>query len=280
MDLDQQESAETDRRIYRFSKYELDLYEGSLKLGGERLSLPPRTIQVLQLLIERRGEIVAKEDFFDKVWKGSFVEDNNLTVAVTQIRKVLGDSAKKAEFIETVPRKGYRFIAAVDTVSRNAPEDLPDETPPSGLFPGSPYRRPLTRRVMAAGITAVLLVILAIAGFGYKTFWQAGVSSVRPIDSLAILPFADTSSEDEYLAYGMTESIIAHVSRLTRLRIIDRNSAFKFKNELFDITRISRELNVRAIVTGHVERQGDLVVVNVAMFDAESSSQVWHQQFS
>ncbi|MCW5958221.1 MAG: winged helix-turn-helix domain-containing protein [Pyrinomonadaceae bacterium] len=235
--------------------------------------------QVLRLLIERRGEIVSKSEFFEEVWEGGFVEDNNLTVTITSLRKVLGDNAKQARFIENIPRKGYRFVSDVETLTRVA------ESKTAGRIAALETRqreRPktsFTGRLVAVGAAVILIVIMAIVSFGYKEFWPASRPATKPIDSIAVLPFSDPTAENEYLADGLTESIINDVSRITRLRVIDRNSAFHYKNEPLDAAKAGRELNVRVVVSGQVERQGDSFVINVEMFDAESNSQIWRQQF-
>ncbi len=235
--------------------------------------------QVLRLLIERRGEIVSKSEFFEEVWEGGFVEDNNLTVTITSLRKVLGDNAKQARFIENIPRKGYRFVSDVETLTRVA------ESKTAGRIAALETRqreRPktwFTGRLVAVGAAVILIVIMAIVSFGYKAFWPTSRPATKPIDSIAVLPFSDPTAENEYLADGLTESIINDVSRITRLRVIDRNSAFHYKNEPLDAAKAGRELNVRVVVSGQVERQGDSFVINVEMFDAESNSQIWRQQF-
>lgn len=266
-------------RSYRFGNFELDLAGECLLRDGEKLNINRRMFQVLRLLIERRGEIVSKNEFFEEVWEGDFVEDNNLTVAITSLRKVLGDNAKHARFIENIPRKGYRFAAAIETISRPPLTESADKLMAHPLPRIERSTTPLSGRLVAIGAAVGLIVIMAIASFGYKTFWRSGVPAAKPIDSLAILPFVESSAENEYLADGLTESIINDVSRLTRLRVIDRNSAFHYKDEPLDAARAGRELNVRAVVTGQVERQGDSFVVSVEMLDAESNSQIWRQQF-
>ena len=266
-------------RSYRFGNFELDLAKESLLRDGEKLNINHRMFQVLRLLIESRGQIVSKVEFFEKVWEGSFIEDNNLTVAITALRKALGDSSKQPRFIENIPRKGYRFIAEVVPHSQLATAELIEKNVIPAEMPGGHPSTRFRARLIAVGSAAILIVIMAIASFGYKTFWRSGVPAAKPIDSLAILPFVESSAENEYLADGLTESIINDVSRITRLRVIDRNSAFQYKDEPLDAARAGRELNVRAIVTGKVERQGDSFVVSVEMFDAESNSQIWRQQF-
>jgi len=266
-------------RSYRFGNFELDLAGECLLRDGEKLNINRRMFQVLRLLIERRREIVGKEEFFQKVWEGGFVEDNNLTVTITSLRKVLGDDAKHARFIENIPRKGYRFVAAIETISKHSASEPASEAQAFLVQPVERSTTPLSGRLVAVGAAVGLIVIMAIASFGYKAFWRSGVPAAKPIDSLAILPFVESSAENEYLADGLTESIINDVSRLTRLRVIDRNSAFHYKDEPLDAARAGRELNVRAVVTGQVERQGDSFVVSVEMLDAESNSQIWRQQF-
>lgn len=265
--------------FYRFGKYELDLTDESLRQDGVKLPINRRMFQVLRLLIERRGELVSKEEFFETVWEGGFVEDNNLTVTVRSLRKVLGDDARDARFIENIPRKGYRFVADATAHPRPAAADSTARSVAPAAIPLRPVKGPAAPRVIAIGTTIALIVILAIASSGGKGLLPAAGSPARAIDSIAVLPFEDPSAESAYIANGLTDSIIDDLSKLTRLRVIDRNSTFNYRSGSSDPEKAGRELSVRAVVTGHIERQDNLVLVDVVMVDSEGGSQIWQQQF-
>jgi len=266
-------------QLYRFGDFELDISDESLRRDGVKLPLNRRMFQVLCLLIERQGELIGKNEFFETVWKGDFVEDNNLTVTVTALRKVLGDDAKRSRFIENIPRKGYRFVGEITKSSTDATaEPLQDERTDSALISEQPTIRFLGRPI-AIGVAVTMIVLVSIVSFGHKTFWPASGSLARPIDSLAVLPFADAATESEYLADGLTEGIISDISSLKRLRVIDRNSAFRYRKLPADLSQVGRDLNVRAILTGRIERHGDSIIVSVEMFDPERNAPIWQHEF-
>ena len=257
--------------VYGFGEFRLDLSAEALWRGDESLSINRRMFQVLSLLIERHGEVVTKDEFFEKVWGGSFVEENNLTVTIRALRKVLGDDAKQARFIENIPRKGYRFTAAV------AADSGTEEASASG---GTDARSRESRRWLpAVGVAASLIIVMAVVGFGFKTFWPSNIPATKPIDSIAVLPFADRSGQSAYLSEGLTDGVIGDLSRLSRLRVIDRNSAYKFKDKPVNPISAARELNVQGLVTGQIEQQDGQLVISVELLDARSGSQVWRQQF-
>jgi DNA-binding winged helix-turn-helix (wHTH) protein/TolB-like protein len=284
-------------RFCRFGEFELDLAEETLSRSGEKLNINRRMFQVLRLLVERNGEIVTKQEFFDKVWDGSFVEDNNLTVAVTSLRKVLGDNAKQAKYIENIPRKGYRFIAKVTGANGTSGPALDDSSATNVQV--TDFNRPVTSsatfadhasetknvssiriRKLAAGILiASLISLLAIGVVGYRGFWRSSPTAAVGIDSIAILPFSTNNSDSEYLADGLTDGITSDLSRISRIRVIDRSSTFQYKNQSTDPVTAGRELKVRAVVTGQVEQQDIAIVIDVKMIDLVSGQQIWQQQF-
>ncbi len=270
-------------RIFRFGEFEIDLDEETLRREGEKLYIKYRVFQVLRLLVERRGEVVTKNEFFDKVWGGSFVEDNNLTVAITGLRKALGDNARQARFIENVPRKGYRFIAQVECAGEpaaaypilSAKTATADETTarPTG------YRAVRSSRLLIGLLFVFVIAASAVVVGGRKILWPSDVPVADRIDSVAVLPFEDRTSGNEYLADGLTDSIISNLSKQPGLHVIDRNSAYSYKNKISDLATTGRELNVRTVVTGHIEQSGDTFIISAELIDLASKTKLWRQQF-
>jgi len=284
-------------RSYTFGEFELDLSEETLRQNGEKLNINHRMFQVLRLLIEMRGEIVSKGEFFEKVWDGSFVEDNNLTVTIRALRKVLGDDAKKATFIENVPRKGYRFVADVrgfDGVNGNRTE-ITNANGRNGAFRSPPnpgtVHLPITEAEpkgrarswsgkLAIGILTVTAVaVLAIAAVNRDVLWPSSGPHARKIVSVAVLPFENRTVDSEYLADGLTDSITSNLSKQPGLRVIDRNSAYNYKNKVSDALTAGRELNVQAVVTGQIEQNGDVLIINAELIDLAHNTAIWRQQF-
>lgn len=266
---------------YRFCEFELDLSEETLLSNGQKLLINRRMFQVLLVLVEHSGEIITKNEFFDKVWEGSFVEDNNLTVTMTALRKALGDDAKQARFIENLPRRGYRFIAPVSAIAMPAAS----EDHSAGVISNQTISVPLprvrrSRWVVMVAAAACLLVALTVAAVSYGKFWTADASSKIRIDSIAVLPFESPSPDSEYLADGLTDGTISSLSQLSGVRVIGRNSVFQYKNKNVDPAEVSRELNVRSIVTGQVEQVDDTLVITAELTDLSGSTRSWRRQFT
>jgi TolB-like protein/DNA-binding winged helix-turn-helix (wHTH) protein len=232
--------------------------------------------QVLRLLIERRGEMVSKNEFFEKVWEGSFVEDNNLTVTIRALRKVLGEDARHPRFIENLPRKGYRFIAPVIS-SAVAQKDQKLQIQESAYDPRPKFRRRAKHLIVTAVI--VFAIALIIAALTLKRYRASSVLYAHPIESIAILPFETRDTNNEYLADGITDGIIRSLSGISGVRVIDRNSSFQYKNKSVDAAEVSRELNVQSLVTGHFEKVNDAFVITAEVTVLAGNSPPWTQQF-
>lgn len=266
------------RPIYRFGEFTLDLESESLLHEGEKLSLNHRMFQVLSLLIERHGEVVTKDEFFEKVWGGSFVEENNLTVTIRALRKVLGDDAKQARFIENIPRKGYRLIAPVDTVV-DLVEGGPDQ---GGLSRANTDQHSTrsTRRFRPVLVLTVVLVValLAIAAVDYRGLFLSDPTP-PPVVTLAVLPFTGSAGEGEIFTDGLIESLMGTLKKVRGLRVIDRNSSRRASQDVVDPVAAGRRLNADKILTGAVTQANDELVIEAELTDVATSAKVWSGQF-
>lgn len=261
---------ETPLNSYRFGEFELELEEEALFRSGERLNVPRRALQVLRLLLERRGEIVSKDDFFEKVWGGTFVEENNLTVVIASLRKVLGDNAKEAKFIENLPRKGYRFIAPAFTSEVGpAPSQVAVTQPPLPKVVGR-------RRLVSVAGLAVTIVALIGAVAGFTKFFPPGNTKIT---SVVVIPFSSTSAGGEYVANGLSEGVVGHLSRAKGLLVIDNRSLRESDETPSNPTDVARELNAAAFVLGQVERDGDALIVSAELRESTTSQVLWQQKF-
>lgn len=271
------------RRFYEFGDFRIDVLDETLSRNGEKLNINRRTFQVLQLLVEVAGEIVTKQEFFDTVWADSFVEDNNLTVAITVIRKALGDDARQARFIENLPRKGYRFIGKVEladpipTVFSSEPGNATTQTAAGGSV--SIFKK---QEILTGVLAASLLVLLTFVVFNYRAGPRAANSPaiVNQLDSIGILPFVNQNPDTEYLSDGLTDSLINNLAELQNLRVIGQNSISKYKHKEINSADVGRELNVRMILTGRMVQEGDDLVVSAELTDVASNSRIWAQQYS
>jgi len=262
-------------QLFRFGDICLDAGDETLTRGGEKLGVNHRGFQVLRLLVERAGQTVSKQEFFDTVWADTFVEDNSLTVAITTLRKALGDDARNPKYIQNIPRKGYRFIAEVEESS--AKPDRPTEIAQHSLM-----ARPLPSRRLprfaAVGIVAALALATFAVGFTYFRAGGTPAGDAGP-NSIAVIPFSNSDPEIEYLADGLTDGIAKSLADLPGLRVIGRTSAFTYKSRHLDAATIGRELNVSTVLTGRIEIRGDLALISAELTDVKSSQILWAKQY-
>jgi len=261
-------------QVVRFATFEVDLRAGELRKGGIKLKLGGQPFQVLAILLERPGELVTREELQKRLWPDSFVDvDHNLNTAINKIRDVLGDSAENPRFVETLARRGYRFIRAVNgTEQPRVVEVKPSRGLRSLIFP-------VAFGLLAVfGITAVLL---SVNLHGWRDRLFAGPA--RPqIRALAVLPLANLSgdAEQEYFADGMTEALITELGKISVPRVISRQSIMQYKGSKKPLSEIARELNVDAVLEGTVERSGDRVRVIVRMGQVSPEGQLWSNQYN
>lgn len=262
----------TSSHKFRFGDFEADILDDSLRLNGEKLRINRRTFGVLRLLIERPGEIISKQEFFETVWADTAVVDNSLTVAMTALRKLLNDNAKDPRFIESLPRKGYRFIAEV----RAAEPAVTADQDASKALP-SPRPRPQSRMVYLA--FAVIAAAALTFGFRYIS-GKRSAAAAKPIDSVAVLPFENSEPENAYLADGLADALIDDLAKQPELRVINRDSAFRYRDDkLSDLMTVGRDLGVRAVVTGRIKKGGDGSSLDVELTDVENSQVLWTKHF-
>jgi len=263
------EKASQNGQVVRFATFEVDLRAGEVRKGGLRLKLGGQPFQVLAILLARPGELVTREELQKRLWADTFVDvDHNLNTAINKIREILGDSAENPRFVETLARRGYRFIAPVDGGEETrAGEAKPTRRSKSLLFPAAFGLLAIT------GVTAVLLG-LNMHGWRDRLFAHA---STPPIQSLAVLPLANLSGdpEEEYFADGMTEALITELGKTSIPRVISRQSVTQYKSSRKPLQEIARELNVDAVLEGTVLRSGDRVRVTVHLDRASPEAQLW-----
>lgn len=282
-------------RFYHFGEFQMNLIDETLWQNGEKLRINRRTFQVLRLLVESAGQIVTKQEFFDTVWKDTFVSDNSLTVTMTTLRKILGDDAKDAKFIENLPRKGYRFISEVKTLGDEPPIVQVEEKSIIAQAADAEKRNmiattidvgkktiPRNREILFGIFAACVLVLVVILGFNHFGFspLRSSSESTLQIESVAVLPFENQNPDTEYLSDGLTESVINNLSELPNLRVISRSSVFQYKNKQTDSVAVGRELNVNAVLTGRFAQRGDDLIINAELTDVRDNKQIWGRQYN
>ena len=260
--------------IITFGDFEARLRSRELCRKGVRVRLPDQSFQILVMLLERRRELVTREEIRQRLWPSdTFVDfDHGLNNAVNRLREALGDSADSPRFVETLPRRGYRFVA---TVVQSPSPSTP--APPSASTPVVASEKRLLRKwVPVASASLLLLAVLTLAAMYFRRQAVA-----PPISSLAVLPLENVSGDpgQEYFADGMTDSLITNLAGLKSVRVISRTSAMHCKGSRKTLAEIARELNVDAVVEGTVMRFGDRVRINVQLIDARTDRHLWAKAY-
>ncbi|HEV7799159.1 MAG TPA: winged helix-turn-helix domain-containing protein [Pyrinomonadaceae bacterium] len=291
--------AEQTSEFYEFGRFRVKSDERVLLRGHDLVSLTPKAFDILLTLLENDGRIVHKDDLMKKVWPNTFVEEGNLTQNVSLLRKALGESANGPQFIETVPRRGYRFVAPVNKTNSANGEHLsgianeavaPDALSPSPTEPGPRQKSELEPQNSKLGTTfsrvpALALTLAAIlatvAGIAYLSARNKAGAAPNAIQSIAVLPFVDDSPDGdaEFLDDEIAESLVNSLTKLPKLRVVPRSVMVNYKGRNIDPRKIGEELNVRAVVTGRVHRHGDTISIQADLIDLDSVSQIWGQHY-
>ena len=210
---------------------------------GATVHLEPKVMEVLVCLAQHPGESIPKEQLLKTVWPNTFVTDDVLTRSISELRRAFEDDARESTVIQTIPKRGYRLLAPVTFVN----ETIADADPRIEIW--HPHRNR---------------------------------GDAKTINSLVVLPFTNASGDPdaEYLSEGITEAIINHLSQLSKLRVVPRNTAFRYKKREADAAILMRELGVDAVVTGRVVQRGESLVVCSELVDLASEAQVWGQRYN
>jgi TolB-like protein/DNA-binding winged helix-turn-helix (wHTH) protein/Tfp pilus assembly protein PilF len=258
----------------RFGIFDVDLESGEVWKNGIEVRLHEKPFQVLCALLERSGQVVSRKDLQDRLWPGdTLVEfENGLNNAISRLRDALGDSADSPRFIQTVPRRGYRFIAPFEASGAVA---QPIPVSREGAMPDSARR---SRWIIPTG--AVILAVFALGVFTYL-YVRSARTPAPPIDSVAVLPFATATAEspDDYIAFGMTEALIAELSHVDQLKVISQTSILRYKGTRLPLTEIAGQLGVGAIVEGSVVHEGQQVRITVQLIDASTDTHLWTETY-
>jgi TolB-like protein/DNA-binding winged helix-turn-helix (wHTH) protein/Flp pilus assembly protein TadD len=277
------------RERLRFGVFELDLRAGELRKHGLRVRLQEQPFQILAMLLEHADEVVTREELQKKLWpEDTFVDfDHGLNKAISKIREALGDSAESPRFVETVARRGYRFLAEVKPADATAVRS-PELATQFDLEPGSSDRANLVgksgkpkelRPSLAWKIPAFVLLLLTVPLAAWKLHsWNRPSPVIR---SLAVLPLESLSNDpsQDYFADGMTDELIADLGQISALRVISRTSVMAYKHARKPLPQIARELNVDAVVEGTVLRSGDQVRITAQLIEASSDKHLWSQSY-
>ncbi len=276
--------------VIRFGAFEADTRTGELRKQGLRIKLQEQPFQILGLLLVRPGELVTRDELRSKLWSAdTFVDfEHGLNKAVNKLREALSDDSEAPRFIETLPRRGYRFIAPVirDAAEPASLPAEPREAPasqPSLVQTRSPHRGrwrtpALVLLLVALALPASALLFRLVRSRGSPV---AATLSAAPIRSLAVLPLENLSGDksQEYFADGMTEELITDLGQLRTLRVISRTSVMHYKRTTEMLPQIGRELGADAIVEGAVLRSGGRVRITAQLIDTRTDRHLWAQAY-
>jgi adenylate cyclase len=285
--------------IFLFEDFRLDRRGDGLSRRDEHgafvpVAIGPRALDVLGVLVERAGKLVGKEEIMGAVWGRTVVENANLTVQISTLRRVLDQGRAEGSCIQTVAARGYRFIAPVTRVEHATPPSIAGDEPvtalPAASLLSAPPRRDHAKPVIIAATVAAVFVIAGAAWWLWPpspspTGSVSGTASMRqpgvPRLSIVVLPFTDLSEGrgQQYFADSITDDLTTDLSRLAGMFVIARNTAFTYKDKTIDAKQIGRELGVRYVLEGSVRRSGDQVRVNAQLVDAETGAHLWAERF-
>jgi TolB-like protein/DNA-binding winged helix-turn-helix (wHTH) protein len=277
-------------RVLRFDSFELDVRAGELRKAGVRLRLQGQPIQVLATLLNSAGELVTREELQAQVWPAeTFVDfDHGLHNSIARIREVLGDSAGTPRYIETLPRRGYRFIGTVERVGIEEPLPAgPTEPLPSGSSPSDPSPSREASVVPARSRPRAILVAASLAIFAISALLvlvpilkhRAAVTPT--VRSIAVLPLDNFSGDptQEFFVDGMTDELITDLAKIGALRVISRTSVMRYKGTKKSLPEIARELNVDGIIEGSVMRAGQRVRITAQLLYGPTDKHLWAETY-
>jgi len=268
--------------MLRFGAFEINTNEGELRKKGVKLRLQGQPLQLLALLAERSGKLVTREELRATLWaENTFVDfDHSLNNCIARIREVLDDSADSPRFIETVPRRGYRFVSPVEDVSERLAPAAVGRATASELADGAARQRHrLWQRRRVVLITMACMVIV-VAAFTAAYFWLHR-SPVAAIDSIAVLPFENLSGDpgENYFVDGMTDELITTLAKIRSLRVISRSSVMLYKGTNKPLQEIARELNVNGVVEGAIMRSGNRVRITAQLIYGPADQHLWAETY-
>jgi len=277
-------------RAVRFGVFEADLSSGELRKHDLRIKLQDQPFQILAMLLEHPGEVLTREELHRKLWpRDTFVDfDHGLNNAINRLRDALNDSAEVPRFIETLPRRGYRFICQVE--SELIPDSLaarekslePSGNYQAGSVAATRTPRPWWRSRWAAwgGAALVLSLLFGFAVNIWKGRFSSSAHAMR-IEAIAVLPLENLTgdSSQEYFADGMTDALITNLAQVSSLRVISRASTMRYKGAHDPLADVARKLNVDAFVEGSVARSGNRVRITAQLIDAGSDRHLWAHSY-
>jgi TolB-like protein/DNA-binding winged helix-turn-helix (wHTH) protein/Flp pilus assembly protein TadD len=270
-----------------FRSFRLDSANHCLLRGEERVAIAPKPYDMLRYLVENPGRLVTHDELLENLWPETYVNPELIRKCILDIRKILGDRPDKPEFIETVTKRGYRFIAPV-TDERDPPGEIATQEEPAPGTPASEQSKPSRPHYLRphylrkAAMLFVLAVVVAAAAAGH--FWFArsrSTASSLNTSSIAVLPFVDMSpsKDQEYFSDGLSEQLINDLAKVPGLKVVGRSSAFQFEGKNEDPREVGRKLGVTNVLEGSMRREANHVRITAELIKADDGVQLWSQTY-
>lgn len=267
--------------VVRFAAFEVDLATGELRKHGIRIKLQDQPFQILAMLLERPGALVTRDQIQQRLWPAdTFVDfEHGVNTAIRRLRDALSDDADTPRFIETLPRRGYRFLGEVRGIeAAEAPTAASAESPEPALHIADKTTPPVSaiRRWRSLWPIALIITIGIAALLAWRLWPRTAINSV------AVLPFANESKDSglDYVADGIPGRVIDTLSEIPGLRVASRNSAFTFRKVPVKPREVADSLHVRATVLGTIRRNGDLLQLNVELLDTRDDKHLWGAEYT
>jgi TolB-like protein/DNA-binding winged helix-turn-helix (wHTH) protein len=264
-----------------FADFELDLRTGELRRRGVLQKLQPQPARILAILISRIGEVVTRQELAQEVWGSeTFVDyEQGLNFAIRQIRTVLDDNANDPKFLETLPKRGYRFIGAPNSAVKESA--MREESAPLAVAPS--YEPTASKGLRRHGIALLAVAVLvALVGLGvYRLRHSTASVSADQLNSVAVLPLVNLSndSDQEFFSDGMTDELITELAKIPNLRVISHTSVQRYRGTKLSMREIGQELHADAVIEGSVIRSGDRVRITAQLIDARTDQHLWAEKY-
>lgn len=283
---------QTVKNTYRFDNVTVDLKNFRIRKNGQDITLTPRGFDVLVFLLQNSGRVVKKKEIFDFVWRDTFVGDNALTKIIKEIRQATGDDANNPRYIETVPKRGYRFIAQVEEIQEQdnpeveeyltgqIVEEKKQEQIAETSQPSSQNASSFSFSKTSAALSAIALILISSLS-ALLLFRQKPANVSAPIHSIAVLPFKplNASSRDESLEMGMAETLITRLSNLKQVTVRPMSAVSKYIDLQQDPVKAGQEVQAEAVLDGSIQKADDRVRVTVRLIDIRNGKPLWSEQF-
>ena len=277
-----------ERHLYEFGPFRLEPAEHLLLRDGQVIPLAPKVFDTLLVLVQNSGHLVDKDELLRRVWPDTFVEEGNLTKNIFALRKILEGGRENEKFIETIPKRGYRFVAPVTELKEPSvvvPKGEPATRVVTGVGEAASDQSVRWHRILTswrAAVLAALALALVVGVFVYLFLLRGSRDTHQPeIGSLAVLPLENLSGDptQDYFADGMTEALIAGLAKVRALRVISRTSVMQYKGTRKPLRDIAHELNVDAVVEGSVQRFGERVKITARLIRAPTEGHLWTETY-